>query len=166
MFLFLRRLFAAIIAPILAAPTCLWTRFHERKICRSGRALNPQEIDDAIQCGVKFPHKVRILTVNVIPNPLSGPFSVLERLSGACISQASAITFFYGIYVIEKHSTHRSLIRHELTHTSQYESLKMHFTFLSKYIYQCITYGYLPAPMEVEARANESVFKKNTVHFS
>lgn len=149
---FLRRLISFPVALALALPASLWTRYHERRILLTGRSLTHKELCAARLAGVAHPERIRITSVPRIPNPLNRIFSRLERIGGACVSNASGITFYYGIYVTSRDSEDAALLRHEFVHTGQYERLGGHAAFLSRYLFQCMTVGYHAAPLEEEAR--------------
>lgn len=57
----------------------------------------------------------------------------------------------FGIYILDRHISNQSLIKHERVHWAQYERMGF-IRFYLTYIYQVIRYGYRNSPMEKEAR--------------
>ena len=60
-----------------------------------------------------------------------------------------------GIFIRDDHWDSRRLVVHQLAHTMQYERLGSIESFLRQYLHECITTGYLAAPMEQEAKRIE-----------
>ena len=110
---------------------------------------------DARQVGVIRPDQVRLLKVQEIPKP-SHPVSVTAGKATSLISPcAIGFTLRYGIFIRDDHWDSRRLVVHQLAHTMQYERLGSIESFLRQYLHECITTGYLAAPMEQEAKRIE-----------
>lgn len=65
----------------------------------------------------------------------------------------------FGIYIKESEKTNQALLEHELIHWRQFQDLGL-VRFYAKYFYQLARFGYDRAPMEIQARANESEYCK------
>lgn len=130
-----------------------WAAEQEARILRDGVPLSDKEIIDAKAAGVKEPERIRLLQVDAIPAPthpiLKAAYSAINLITSA----PQGLTFHYGIFVRSDCRQDRSLLVHELVHTSQYERLGGIFPFLRKYLLECFTIGYRKAPLEQEATA-------------
>ena len=130
-----------------------WAANQKRRVLCEGVPLSKIELADAIAIGVRHPERVRLLRVDVVPVPAHPMF----RAAAASISFLTAaprgLALDYGIFVRADHWRDRSLIAHELVHTSQYQRLGGIRPFLQTYIVQCATVGYPNAPLELEAVA-------------
>lgn len=128
-----------------------WAAGCEERILREGVSLLEQEIIDAQAVGVQSPHRVRLLSVDVIPRPTE------PRLKAACdaidfLSPATrGLTLRYGVFIRSDCWGDRRLIVHELIHTAQYERLGGIEPFLRRYLFECVTIGYPQSPLEQEA---------------
>ena len=71
------------------------------------------------------------------------------RAAGFPVMKPSAMCLGRGISTT---SLDFRLLRHELIHTLQYQNLGGHRPFMRQYLFECLTYGYDAAPMEIEAR--------------
>jgi len=65
--------------------------------------------------------------------------------------ETRGLTLKYGVFFRWDCWRDRSLIAHELVHTTQYERLGGILPFLRQYLFECLTIGYANAPMELEA---------------
>lgn len=132
-----------------------WASEEEQRILRDGVSLTEAEIADARKLGVRQPERVRLLRVDTVPSPahpaLIGAQTALRFLCPA----TRGLTLRYGIFIRSDCWGDRSLVAHELVHTSQYERLGGILPFLRKYLSECFTLGYAQAPMELEALASE-----------
>jgi hypothetical protein len=125
----------------------------EDRILRDGVPLSEAELTDAYAIGVKAPAQVKLLRVDRIPRPsqpqLRAACDAIDFLTPA----TRGLTLRYGIFVRSGCWGDRSLIRHELAHTAQYERLGGIEVFLRKYLFECVTLGYSATPLEQEAIA-------------
>jgi hypothetical protein len=137
---------------MLALPVCAWGWHHERRILRSGRPLSDSEVEDARALGVGSPERVRVLAVEQVPNPVLWASGLVERLTRYRIFAPAGLTLRYGIFLVRAKGADRDLLVHELVHTMQCERAGGLFTFLRRYIFQCLVDGYAGAEWEREAR--------------
>jgi hypothetical protein len=128
-----------------------WAKVKEKVILEHGIPLSPQYMEDAESVGVKYPERVRICEVPKIPIPkhpiLRAAAEETQLISPATIG----ITLRYGIFIHYDFSNDRYTIVHELVHTMQCERFGGFYTFLKKYLWECIEVGYPEAPLEQEA---------------
>ena len=137
-----------------------WASEQQALILRDGIPLSAQQMTDAKRAGVAQPERIRILHVDTIPVPanpiLQAACSAINFVAGA----PQGLTFHYGIFVRHDCAQDRHLLLHELAHTSQYERLGGIVPFLRKYIWECLTFGYRSAPLELAAdKVAERVLK-------
>ena len=128
-----------------------WAEAKEKVILELGTALSPQFIQDAKSVGVKYLERVRIYKVPQIPIPkhpiLKAAVETTQLISPATIGMSLG----YGIFIHSNFSNDRYTIIHELVHTMQCEKLGGLYSFLKKYLWECVEIGYPQAPMEQEA---------------
>jgi hypothetical protein len=137
--------------PVMLPLAVKWVEYHERKILRSGVPLGGQELADAARVGVKFPEKIRLMHVDRIPLLNSEGLRLLALLLPMLSPNTVGLSLGYGIYVRSRWSHHRELIAHECVHTGQYERYGSTTGFLRAYLGECLQFGYLSAPLELEA---------------
>jgi len=130
---------------------CAWAEEQERMILRGGVPLSPAQTFDAVRAGVAHPEQVRLLRVARIPMPEHPALRAAAESTHLISPHTAGLTLSYGIFVRSDCWGDRRLVVHELVHTSQHERLGGFQQFLQKYLYECITIGYPPAPMEQEA---------------
>jgi len=128
-----------------------WAEAKEKFILKHGTALSPQYMQDAQSVGVKYPERVRIYEVPQIPIPkhpiLRAAAEATQLISPATIG----ISLRYGIFIHNDFSDDRYTLVHELAHTMQCEKFGGLYSFLEKYLWECIEFGYPQAPLEREA---------------
>jgi hypothetical protein len=130
---------------------CAWAEEQEGIILRDGALLSPAQIADAKTIGVVHPERVRLLRVPGIPMPVHPVLRAAADATKLISPDTAGLTLRYGIFIRSDYWGARSLVFHELVHTSQYERLGGFQQFLQQYLYECITIGYPAAPMEQEA---------------
>ena len=136
---------------VLLPLACEWAEAKEKVALENGVPLTNSQTKDAKRAGVIHPERVKIFTVPQIPMP---KHPILKSATGATqliTPDTAGLTLRYGIFLLSDFSNDRSLIVHELVHTSQYEKLGGFLPFLRKYLMECITIGYPEANMEQEA---------------
>jgi hypothetical protein len=124
----------------------------ERRILRSGRPLSDGECALARRVRVRYPERIRVLTVPAIPFP--GP-SWLQRLAARCGfdgSQTAGMALRHGIFVRDCLAHDPLLLLHECVHTGQYERAGSLSGFLRPYLVQCLCDNYADSAFEREAR--------------
>lgn len=137
---------------------CAWAEEQERRILRSGAALDAQGMRDARAIGVKHPERVRILETAAMPSPEHTLFVTAVGRRRLIPPETEALTLGYGIYLHASHRGSRSLVAHELKHVAQQEALGGLRPFYRKYLAECFTHGYPNGPMEREAMRVEEEF--------
>ncbi|GAA0716945.1 hypothetical protein GCM10009105_23780 [Dokdonella soli] len=120
----------------------------ERWILKRGRALTDSEIALARRIGVQEPERVRISTVQNFRTP--------EPKFGGPNPSICAITSGHGIQVNSLCPRQRHILAHELTHVTQFERLGM-LEFEREFLIQMILVGSTRAPLETQARENETL---------
>jgi hypothetical protein len=142
---------------------CAWAAEQERTIFESGVSLTGSQLADARRVGVTHPEHVRLFAVVRIPlptHPLLAAAASAMNLISPC---TQGLTLRYGIFVRADCWGQRSLIVHELVHTSQYERLGGFEAFLRRYLLECITPPSYPyGALEQEAVATTSKILRQT----
>ena len=128
----------------------LWAARLERRALRHGRPLNRRELELARRAGVRRPDRIRVLVVDDMP---SAGLPWMRRLAarwGLSMDGVIGLCLRYGIFLRRRPGRLETLV-HECVHTAQYERLGGLAAFLSRYLGECLRYGYDRAPMEIEA---------------
>lgn len=136
---------------ILLPLACEWAEAKEKVALENGVPLTNSQTKDAKRVGVVHPERVKIYTVPQIPMPKHPILKAATEATRLISIDTVGLTLRHGIFLHSNFSENRSLIVHELIHTSQYEKLSGFLPFLRKYLMECITIGYPEAPMEQEA---------------
>lgn len=89
-------------------------------------------------------------------NRMQPPIFYREKLPGNYNAQTIPP---FGIFILESQKENKALLDHELIHWRQYQEKGL-IPFYNSYFAQLKRYGYDLAPMEIEARANETDFCK------
>lgn len=140
---------------------CEWAEAKEQVVLKHGVPLSEPQMKDAKRVGIIHTERVRIYTVSQIPMPKHPVLKAAAEATNLISPNTTGITFRYGIFILSGYSDDRSLLVHELVHTSQYEKLGGFLPFLQKYLMECITIGYPEAPMEQEAiRITEEICRR------
>ena len=130
---------------------CAWVRRHEKRILRHGTSLSGAEIADARRLGVLHPERVRVAIVDTVPPRLPALLLPLASRLRVAPSATIGMALGYGIFIRSDFAGSRSLLRHELAHTAQYERLGFR-GFLAQYLHECLTCGYPGGALEQEAQ--------------
>jgi hypothetical protein len=126
---------------------CELAEAKEQVVLKHGVPLSESQMKDAKRVGIIHTERVRIYTVSQIPMPKHPVLKAAAEATNLISPNTTGITFRYGIFILSGYSDDRSLLVHELVHTSQYEKLGGFLPFLQKYLMECITIGYPEAPM-------------------
>lgn len=137
-----------------------WVEKQEAFILYNGVPLTEKQLSIASKIGIKNIDKIRLLQVELIPEPEDSILNQASKAIGFISSDTLGITYRYGIYIRHDFWENESLIIHELTHTLQYERLGGIADFLDRYIKECIYYGYEKSPLEMEAKTMETKLKE------
>lgn len=123
----------------------------EAVILRDGTPLNPQQVLDAQQAGVKDPARIRVLKVDAIPTPTQPALAKANEYVGMINAQSTSVTYGYGVFLRQDVADNRAALVHELVHVGQYERLGNITEFLKAYLQECLTVGHAHSPLEREA---------------
>ena len=134
-----------------------WARLREATILCAGQPLMPDQLALARAVGVAAPERVRVQPVASVPMPLPQPLRRAAELLGCLSPHIVGMTLGYGIVLRHDVCGDPALLAHELAHVAQYERLGRFRGFLRQYVRECVWPGYPRGPLEIEARAAESL---------
>jgi hypothetical protein len=132
---------------------CQWATAQEQRILAAGAPLSQMALADAARVGVLRPQHVRILYVPEIPIPQHPALRAAAEQTQLISPLTGGLTLRYGIFIRADCAYSRAMIVHELGHTAQYERFGGFDPFLRQYLFECLTIGYVEAPMEQEVVA-------------
>ena len=142
-----------LLVPVLLPYVTRWVESQERRILADGTPLDERSLNDARRIGVAHPERVRLLRVPIVPLPCGPLVASIGKWFAIPTGNTAGLTAYYGIFIRAEWWGDRRLIAHELAHTAQYERLGGVRPFLRRYLTECLTTGYVSAPMELEAIA-------------
>lgn len=143
------RFIAEILADALAPALARWSSRRETEILRHGVPLTAALEQWSEQLGIVDAGRVRVHIQLEIPLPLSARVVTLAARFGLPLFRPAGMALGRGIAAI---SMEPRLLKHELVHVRQYQTLGGHLPFMRAYIIQCLVHGYHHAPLEIEAR--------------
>jgi hypothetical protein len=144
--------FLALILP----KTLAWANEQAKKGLAAGRVLTSAELEDARQVGVAAPEKIRLALVDEVPMPDDPTLREVAIRTGLLNQGIAGLTLGYAIFITPRHLSRR-LLTHECRHVHQYEAAGSIDQFMPEYLRQIITFGYLTAPLEIDATQHELV---------
>lgn len=122
---------------------------------KSGKPLAFWQVADARDVGVAELGRVRLCLVDAIPT-IPDPVLAAAALEAGLLGPGTlGLTIGHAIFILRAHAGQRRLLRHELRHVAQCESLGGLDAFLVEYLGQLARFGYARAPLEVDARQHE-----------
>lgn len=139
---------------MLIAKATEWAEQQSTLILRYGKPLTPKKIRLAFSVGVAHPERIRLLQVTHIPLPDDQQLTQMATEMGLLTPSIAGLTLGYGIYLRHGYCT-PSMLFHECRHVYQYEQAGSIATFLAEYLKQIAQYGYVNAPLEIDARRHE-----------
>lgn len=134
--------------------TVTWAVEQATKGLADGRVLTPPELDDAKQVGVLAPEKIRLVLADEVPMPEDPTLREVAVRTGLLNQNIAGLTLGYAIFVATGHLSRR-LLTHECRHVHQYEVAGSIDQFMQAYLRQITTFGYLTAPLEIDATQHE-----------
>ncbi len=129
----------------------VWVQQQELRILADGAPLSSFLMEDAKVIPVKYPQKVRVLCVKQIPVPEDLDLRIAAHDMHLITPATAGLALRYGIFLRDDCRDDREIVVHELVHTSQYEHLGGIQQFLTRYLVECIQFGYPDGPLEQEA---------------
>jgi hypothetical protein len=142
--------FSACLLPCVVPGLVRWAERRQAEVLRDGDALTGEELELAMQAGVRAPERIRIQVQEKIPMPDLWWIGQLARNSGLGFEPAG-LSLGYAVVVRSWEGRNTWLVTHEFVHTAQYERLGGMSLYLSQYLRECLIHGYRDAPMEEEA---------------
>lgn len=136
-----------------------WAEEHSRRILAEGAPLSPPLIRLAQAAGVRHPECIRFKLVADIPWPADNALVEAGLETGLIHRDVFGIALHYGIYLRKEPDLHRELFVHECRHVAQYERCGSIRQFLPEYLLQVAIYGAADAPVELDARGAEAVYR-------
>lgn len=131
-----------------------WVESCCNDVLENGAPLTEQDLAMARRVGVVYPEKIRVSLVDTLPLPTDASLRSAALAAGLLGPGMVGLTMEHGIYLCHGHTTLR-LLSHECRHVHQYEVAGSIAAFIPKYLQQVITFGYMAAPYEIDARAHE-----------
>ncbi|MCZ4307280.1 hypothetical protein [Vibrio atlanticus] len=130
-----------------------YVRKNEQIALTQGIPLLPQYVEIAHKIGIKYPEKIRVHYADSIPLPENESLLFQMQRLGLDSPYFTGSTFGYGIWIANKAKGDKLLLSHELIHVKQVEDLGLE-AFTKKYLLQLAIFGYVEAPIEIEAYEN------------
>lgn len=142
------------LSPVLIDKAIAWAEQQSTLILRYGKPLTPKKIRLAFSVGVAHPERIRLLQVTHIPLPDDQQLTKMAIDAGLLTPSIAGLTLGYGIYLRHGYCT-PSMLFHECRHVHQYEQAGSIAALLAEYLKQIAQYGYVNAPLEIDARRHE-----------
>ncbi len=128
----------------------MFQKSSEKIALSEGRELTKDEARYAVELGIKHPEKIRIQYQWSLPKPHDKELLIEFNKLGFGSLFEGGRTSGYGIYVKSYFPYKSSIIRHELVHVKQAESMGLR-PFTRQYLIEAMTYDYFDMPLEAEA---------------
>jgi len=122
---------------------------------KSGKPLAFWQEADARDVGVTEVRQVRLCLVETLPMIPDAALAAAANETGLLGPGTLGLTIGHAVFILRAHAGQRRLLRHELRHVAQCESLGGLDAFLAEYLGQIARFGYVQAPLEIDARQHE-----------
>jgi hypothetical protein len=132
-----------------------WAEAQSNIVLATGNPLKPSGLELARSVSVAKPEKIRIGVVDRLPLPTDTTLRDAAVQTGLLGPSMIGLTLGYAVLICRGHEASQRLLSHEFRHVHQYEAAGSIAAFLPGYLQQIVTFGYLNAPLEGDARANE-----------
>jgi hypothetical protein len=136
--------------PILAAAID-WAEPQEAKALAGGRVLSSDESEMAKKVGVREVERVRILTVDSMPFPESGPLLTFLQRVGVQPGGIVAMTAGHGIFLRREMPPGMDVRAHEFRHVAQHECFGSIRAFVFFYLREMLHFPHGTGPLEIDA---------------
>ncbi|RWA51579.1 hypothetical protein AU476_21600 [Cupriavidus sp. UYMSc13B] len=140
--------------PSLLPAAVAWAESMAKPVIRNGSALTEQGLSVASAVGVAMPERIHIAIVDTLPMPEDETLRNVACSTGLFGPDTVGLTLGYAILIAKGHATRR-LLTHEFRHVHQYEQAGSIESFLPAYLGEIATFGYVNAPLEIDARDHE-----------
>jgi hypothetical protein len=139
---------------ILLPKAIAWAEAEANAGASNGQALTEIAQDIARTVGVAHPELIRLALVDALPMPQDPMLQAAAVQTGFLGPHMAGLTLGHSVFVRRGYNTSR-LLSHEFRHVFQYEQAGSIAAFLSIYLQQVMQFGYMNAPLELDARAHE-----------
>lgn len=136
-----------------------WYNRIEDDLLQGGRELSPKEQAMARELGVDDPDRVRVVVTEVFPMPDDPALHREAVRLGLDTLPVSGRAMGYVILLKPEIAGDPAVIAHELVHVVQMERLGRE-PFLRRYFAELAAVGYTCSPLEREARAAATTYRK------
>ena len=131
-----------------------WAKATEAEGQERGVPLTPEQLELAVQLGIKHPEKVRLVFVDVVPFPIHDAqmrdaATQMGFIGPGVINNAQA--FGYTIWVRKDFVLDRPSLAHELVHVEQIERSASFGSYAKAYMLELLNFGHEKMPLELEA---------------
>lgn len=141
---------------LILPKTLAWASEQEQKGLAAGRMLTLTELDDARKVGVAKPERVRLALIDEVPMPDDPMLREVAIRTGLLNHDIAGLTLGYAIFITPQ-GLSRRLLTHECRHVHQYEAAGSIDQFMTEYLRQITTLGYVNAPLEIDATLHELI---------
>jgi len=141
--------------PVLTPKAIAWAEAQSQNAMKTGRPLTEPFLSIARRVGVASPERIRILDVPRLPMPDDPHLKQAAVATGLLGPGMVGLTLGHAVLVCSGYGQDVRLLSHEFRHVHQYEHAGSITAFLTAYLQQIVTVGYMNAPFEIDARAHE-----------
>lgn len=141
--------------PTLLPRAIAWAEAQARHVLTVGIPLSFAGLTLARSVGVQFPEQIRVGVVEALPLPEDPELRQAAIRTGLLGPGMVGLTLGYAVLLCRGHDANPRLLSHEFRHVYQYEAQGSIQSFLPVYLSQIVQFGYLNAPLEVDARIHE-----------
>ena len=142
--------------PVLTPRAVEWARSVSDQVASTGLVLNDAGLSLARSVGVEHPDRIRLAMVIALPVDDDPLLQQAAAYTGVLGPNSVGITLGYSVIVRHGYQSPR-LLSHEFRQVQQYEKGGSIESMVPVYLNQIVEFGYDNAPMEVDARAAQSV---------
>lgn len=141
--------------PLLLPRAIAWAEALSEQVLRTGQPLDEGLGALAREVGVARPGEIRIQEMARVPLPDDPLLQQAMAAIGFLGQGMAGLTLGHAVIVTPGLGRRTRLLSHEFRHVHQYEQAGSLAAFLETYLEQIVTFGYVGAPLERDARAHE-----------
>lgn len=135
-----------------------WSLTWESYALEHGKELTDEQLHDAAQVGIKYPEKVRMVTLPNLPSPFDDVVTngQYNPTAFSLFPQKWSCSLGYGILNKNVEWDNREYVLVSLAHTALCEQLGGSKLYFRQYTNELLTYGFHDSPLEQRAQAAAS----------